>query len=368
MALAPARCRPPARHTPARTAARGRRSWSPWTTAADNRSGTLARYARGRDYHAVMKDRLYALLRWLEYRSRHTQSPGRPYVDTGPILERDLARLAGLGWFGKNTMLIHPQRGLVPVSWRAVRGPRARSRCSIRRGALRNLSSVHRCLSHVRDRGRGRSRCHALHFVPDHREARRHPGRNGASRSGRWSTAATSARTSARGTCDSRARLGILTSPREASRHHPIRSALLQMDVSGLPTPIRRNRGHARRTPGAVAERRRGAREPRRAGRRPGAGGVPDAGARPGRAGARRVGSGRHRDAGSVGGPAVRGCLTNGTKGCFGSWRPRFQPVQRALARRSGTGDGAAVRRGAPTSPPSRLASGVAVVWPVPDL
>ena len=73
-------------------------------------SGTLARYARGRDYHAGMKERLYVLLRRLEaeYGARVA---GRPYVDTGPILERDLARLAGLGWFGKNTMLIHPRRG-----------------------------------------------------------------------------------------------------------------------------------------------------------------------------------------------------------------------------------------------------------------
>ncbi|HEX6942145.1 MAG TPA: tRNA epoxyqueuosine(34) reductase QueG [Gemmatimonadaceae bacterium] len=73
-------------------------------------AGTLARYARGRDYHAVMKERLYALLRWLETEGG-SRVAGRPYVDTGPILERDLARLAGLGWFGKNTMLIHPRRG-----------------------------------------------------------------------------------------------------------------------------------------------------------------------------------------------------------------------------------------------------------------
>ena len=73
-------------------------------------SGTVARYARGRDYHAVMKERLHALLRWIGVEAGRRVS-GRPYVDTGPVLERDLARLAGLGWFGKNTMLIHPKRG-----------------------------------------------------------------------------------------------------------------------------------------------------------------------------------------------------------------------------------------------------------------
>ncbi len=73
-------------------------------------AGTMARYARGRDYHGVMKERLHALLRWIESEAGARVS-GRPYVDTGPILERDLARLAGLGWFGKNTMLINPRRG-----------------------------------------------------------------------------------------------------------------------------------------------------------------------------------------------------------------------------------------------------------------
>lgn len=73
-------------------------------------AGTLARYARGRDYHGVMKERLYGLLRWIESETG-TRVSGRPYVDTGPILERDLARLAGLGWFGRNTLLIHPKRG-----------------------------------------------------------------------------------------------------------------------------------------------------------------------------------------------------------------------------------------------------------------
>lgn len=73
-------------------------------------SGPIARYARGDDYHRVMWDRLEALLAWVRD-ERGAEVRGRAYVDTGPILERDLARRAGLGWFGKNTMLINPRRG-----------------------------------------------------------------------------------------------------------------------------------------------------------------------------------------------------------------------------------------------------------------
>ncbi len=72
--------------------------------------GPVARYARGEDYHRVMWDRLEELLAWART-ERGADLRGRAYVDTGPILERDLARKAGLGWFGKNTMLINPQRG-----------------------------------------------------------------------------------------------------------------------------------------------------------------------------------------------------------------------------------------------------------------
>lgn len=73
-------------------------------------AGPVARYARGDDYHRVMWDRLDALLAWVRA-ERGDAVRGRAYVDTGPILERDLARRAGLGWFGKNTMLIHPLHG-----------------------------------------------------------------------------------------------------------------------------------------------------------------------------------------------------------------------------------------------------------------
>jgi epoxyqueuosine reductase len=72
--------------------------------------GPVARYARGDDYHDIVLERLWTLHRWLD------DEVGRPvvgkaYVDTGPLLERDLARRAGLGWFGKNTNLINPSLG-----------------------------------------------------------------------------------------------------------------------------------------------------------------------------------------------------------------------------------------------------------------
>jgi epoxyqueuosine reductase len=73
-------------------------------------SGPVARYARGDDYHDVMDGRLRELHRRLERETGETIL-GKPYVDTGPLLERDLARRAGLGWFGKNTNLLNPALG-----------------------------------------------------------------------------------------------------------------------------------------------------------------------------------------------------------------------------------------------------------------
>lgn len=73
-------------------------------------SGPVARYARGNDYHELMWEKLDTLREWIELEVGHPVR-GRSYVDTGPILERDLARRAGLGWFGKNTNLINPKLG-----------------------------------------------------------------------------------------------------------------------------------------------------------------------------------------------------------------------------------------------------------------
>ncbi|MBK5188264.1 MAG: tRNA epoxyqueuosine(34) reductase QueG [Gemmatimonadaceae bacterium] len=73
-------------------------------------AGPVARYARGDDYHDVLDAKLRELHRWLSAELGH-EVRGRAYVDTGPLLERDLARRAGLGWFGKNTNLINPKLG-----------------------------------------------------------------------------------------------------------------------------------------------------------------------------------------------------------------------------------------------------------------
>jgi len=69
----------------------------------------ISRYARGPDYHLVLRERLNQLLAWV--REQAPDCVGRGVVDTAPLLERDFARRAGLGWIGKNTMLINKRRG-----------------------------------------------------------------------------------------------------------------------------------------------------------------------------------------------------------------------------------------------------------------
>ncbi|MFW6089963.1 MAG: epoxyqueuosine reductase, partial [Gemmatimonadota bacterium] len=69
----------------------------------------VARYARGRDYHDWFEERLDALAE--EVRAIDPEAGVKRYVDYGPVLERDHAQRAGLGWIGKNTMLIHPELG-----------------------------------------------------------------------------------------------------------------------------------------------------------------------------------------------------------------------------------------------------------------
>ena len=71
--------------------------------------GRIAAYAAGADYHDIIKSKLLTLIRSLT--DLHPDLWVRPYVDTGPLLEREWAYRSGLGWFGKNTMLLHKQAG-----------------------------------------------------------------------------------------------------------------------------------------------------------------------------------------------------------------------------------------------------------------
>jgi epoxyqueuosine reductase len=71
--------------------------------------GRVARYALGDDYHELIKTRLYALADWL--REQYHEARTRAAVDTAPVMEKELAARAGVGWVGKNTCLIHPTVG-----------------------------------------------------------------------------------------------------------------------------------------------------------------------------------------------------------------------------------------------------------------
>jgi epoxyqueuosine reductase len=69
----------------------------------------VSRYARGRDYHKVVKKKLMKLKRFIH--DEITPVEGRAFVDSAPVLERALALRAGLGWIGKNSMLLNRRLG-----------------------------------------------------------------------------------------------------------------------------------------------------------------------------------------------------------------------------------------------------------------
>lgn len=72
--------------------------------------GWVSRYAWGDDYHEVLGEKLHALVALVRGRF-HEPFEARPYVDTGPVQERVLAKYAGLGWLGKNTLLLNQALG-----------------------------------------------------------------------------------------------------------------------------------------------------------------------------------------------------------------------------------------------------------------
>src|SRR5688572_26633568 len=84
--------------------------YSPPSPSRRGDGGEVASYAWGDDYHDVLPARMKELVQFIE---EQVGGPvkNRYYTDTGPILERDLAQRAGIGWIGKNTCLINPKQG-----------------------------------------------------------------------------------------------------------------------------------------------------------------------------------------------------------------------------------------------------------------
>lgn len=72
-----------------------------------DRRGKIAKYALGKDYHKIMYKRLKRLCTWMQEQG----GVQKPYVDTGPLLEKPMAASAGLGWIGKSTLLLHRKHG-----------------------------------------------------------------------------------------------------------------------------------------------------------------------------------------------------------------------------------------------------------------
>ena len=82
----------------------------PKALAADPARGQISRYAWGDDYHDVIRQRLTELIDFIK-QTAETELKTRVCVDTAPIIEREYAQKAGLGWIGKNTNLIHWRSG-----------------------------------------------------------------------------------------------------------------------------------------------------------------------------------------------------------------------------------------------------------------
>ena len=74
----------------------------------EDKKAFVSGYARGRDYHKIMRSRLKKLVSKIKVHSSHEN---RVFVDSAPVLEKALAQKAGLGWIGKNTLLLNKNAG-----------------------------------------------------------------------------------------------------------------------------------------------------------------------------------------------------------------------------------------------------------------
>lgn len=82
---------------------------NPMMALQDRTRAYISRYSLGRDYHKLMRQRLKKLIDFIQTKAQ--EHDFRAFVDSAPVLERALAQKAGLGWFGKNTMLLNRKAG-----------------------------------------------------------------------------------------------------------------------------------------------------------------------------------------------------------------------------------------------------------------
>lgn len=75
----------------------------------DSGSGSRARFARGEDYHEIVREKLASL--WRKILKMHPRAKSKLCVDTSPVLEKGLAQRAGIGWIGKHTVLLNKELG-----------------------------------------------------------------------------------------------------------------------------------------------------------------------------------------------------------------------------------------------------------------
>ena len=136
------------------------------------KQAVIARYARGRDYHKVLRDRLQKLC------DRIAAEAGpfghRVFTDSAPVMEVELARARGLGWRGKHTLLLSRDAG----SWFFL----GEIYCDLplpvdqeEKNSLRNLRALHRHLPDAGDPRALPARRAALHLLPHHRAQERDP-------------------------------------------------------------------------------------------------------------------------------------------------------------------------------------------------
>jgi epoxyqueuosine reductase len=133
-------------------------------TLKDPSLGYVSRYALGRDYHKLLRNRLKKLGEMIQEQCASLNF--RPFVDSAPILERPLAEKAGLGWTGKHSLILNRDAGSFFFSancsliFRSHRQPGD--------GRVRPLRGLHDYLPHRRDRRTLYRGCPSLYLLSDH--------------------------------------------------------------------------------------------------------------------------------------------------------------------------------------------------------